>query len=111
VELYEAPTYTGGNLLTGIVNANRNHTREPVTTLRDGVTLSVSDNGTRLSADIVGSGGTPARVAGGAGGNENEFVLKSNTEYLLLITNLSSTATVLSADLFWYEEAFPTPIN
>lgn len=103
VELYEAPTYTGGTPLTGIVNMNRSSTRTPETVLVDG-TLSISNNGTLLSIDILGGSGSPARVAGGSGGQENEIYLDNATEYLLLFTNITTTTTIISANLFWYEE-------
>ena len=103
VELFETPTYTGGSQLAGVVNMNRNSTRTPENIIWDG-TLTITDEGDLLSIDILGSGGRPQNVAGGTGGNENEILLKSNTEYLLLFTNMTSTTTQISADLFWYEE-------
>lgn len=102
VELYEKPTYTGGTVLTA-QNVNRNSTLLASTVLLDG-TISVSNNGTLLSIDALGAGGNPSKVAGGAAGNENEIVLKHDEEYLLIFTNLTSTTTVVTADVFWYEE-------
>ena len=103
VEFFEVPTYTGGTELAGVVNMNRNSSRTPNLILVDG-TLTITDNGDLLSIDGLGGGGSPARVGAGAGGNENEIVLKPGLEYLLLFTNLTTTTTVVTADIFWYEE-------
>jgi hypothetical protein len=103
VSLYEAPTYTGGAALTGLVNHNRNEPDTPKMVLKDG-TLTITDNGKLLATASYGAAGQPANRAGGSGGSDNEYVFKPGLEYLLLITNLTSTTTTVFADLFWYEE-------
>lgn len=103
VGFYEAPVYTGGAPITGIVNHNRNSTIATMVVLIDG-TLTITNAGTLLSTASYGAAGQPANRSGGGGGAENEYVLKPGLEYLLLVTNLTSTTTQVYADFFWYEE-------
>ena len=66
---------------------------------------TISADGDLLETGIIGSGGNPTAISGGAGsGSNEEIVLKSNTKYLLRCQNLTNTATVVTAKIFWYEE-------
>jgi hypothetical protein len=102
-ELYETPTYTGGTELEGVVNLNRNSLLNNGMKLFDGA-VTVTDNGLRITIATVGTGGNVQTRTGGGGGSENEIVFNPAKEYLLLFTNLTTTATVVTATLFWYEE-------
>jgi len=103
IDFYEGATTTGGTLVTGSFNRNRNVPKDSSMILTSGVTTSVT--GTLLTSNYVGTAGTPAKVAGGGTvGSFEEIVLKPSTKYLLRIVNQTSTATSVDVSLFWYEE-------
>ena len=104
VNFYEGCTYTGGTPITGSFNRNRNSSNNTSMILIDG-SPTVSSDGTLLTTNYIGVGGTPSQVAGGGlSGTFEELVLKPSTNYLLRFTNQTSTTTTISAGIFWYEE-------
>jgi hypothetical protein len=104
ITLTEAGTSTGGSAATPL-NQNRNSSKTP----NVGCTVGVTGTPGTPVIDLVnvGSGGSPSatRGGGGGGGENDEVVLKAGTVYILRIANIgSTTATVVSYNVFWYEE-------
>jgi len=85
-------------------NCNRNKKNNPHSVLYTGATLGTAGLGGTIYKENVGTGGVPNR-AGGTGGADEERVLKPGTTYSITFTNTgSTTATICSYMLFWYEE-------
>jgi hypothetical protein len=104
VTLSENPTFTSGtDLSAAIFNRNRISTLTPGVRVL-GTNLSVSDVGVVLYPDIIGATGTPSTNRQGVSGENEEIVFKQNEDYLIRITNLTSTTTTVVLNLFWYEE-------
>ena len=107
VAFIEAPTVTDGTNAVALVNRNR-----PMASAYTFGTLAYDNptsvsSGTIIEADYIGggSGGTPvAATIGGALNNDNEFVLKQSTSYLLKITNSGASTAAVQANFFGYEE-------
>jgi len=104
VTITEGATVTGGTALT-VVNQNRNSALTTTAIVKQGVTISVAGT-LEVGKYSIGSGGIPsAPKSGGSVGADNEIVLKPSTAYTIEIKNVgSTTATVVYANLFWYEE-------
>lgn len=107
IELLEAPTNSSGTAVT-MQNRNRNSSTTSTATVKQGV---ASTGGTSLGKYTAGAGGgVQARSGGSVGGENDERVLKQNTDYAIVITNIgATTATVGYISLFWYEEARGEP--
>lgn len=85
-------------------NCNRNKDNKSQCKIYTGATLGTAGLGGTIYKENVGTGGVPNR-SGGTGGSDEERVLKPGTTYSITFTNTgSSTATVCSYMLFWYEE-------
>lgn len=95
IEVAEGDTYTGGTA-GEIVNRDRNSVEMPVSTITEGVTISVG--GTHLVGDY--SGGT--KQSGGSVSTAEEWVLKRNTTYAFEVRNDSSSSADVSFHLEWY---------
>ena len=99
LQLYEDNTLSAGTPLTP-QNANRESDKTTLVTFVNGPTV-----------DVLGNLIREAILAGGTGGNANgfnlspsqEIILKSNTQYLLGVKNVSGSSTVLSLNLQFYE--------
>lgn len=104
IELFEDATVTAE---TGTEKTPINHSRisSNVSTVlvRDGVT--VTNDGTLINQSFI-SGGTGAGQArsGEETSQENEFVLKRNTVYVVKITNGSTGDNIIQCSPLWYEE-------
>jgi len=96
VELYEAPTTTGGTALTPI-SPNRTATSTPTVVAKSAP--SVSAVGTLLYT-MMASGD---KHSGGSGDMFDSFVLKSGTKYLYRIKNVSGSASLVTVVLSWDE--------
>lgn len=102
--VYENPTFTAGtNKSSGIFNRNRNSANAPTAIIK-GTNLSVSNAGTLLFSEAFGGTGNPASNRQGITGQDEEIVFKSDEDYLLRITNLTATDTIITVNIFWYEE-------
>lgn len=101
ITLYEGDTYTGGSAVTPI---NRNRVLSDLTTdmqdFKSGVASTPS--GTPIQIAGIGTAGNPTSRSGGAGGSEQELVLKADTSYVIEIVPDGSTDVTF--DLYWYEE-------
>lgn len=98
--LYEGDSFSSGTAITPI-NRNRNSSNtSDMQTFVKGATSTPT--GTIIDAGGIGSSGNPfSRTGGGAGENE-ELLLKPNTNYVLQLTPDGATICLLT--LFWYEE-------
>lgn len=98
--LYENITsFTGGTAVTPI-NNNRNSVNTSGITDMEFDTTATVGSPTTLAHLVLGSG----RVVGGMARGAEEFVLKQNTTYYLLITNQATgAANETNITLNWYE--------
>lgn len=105
VILYEGITSFGSGSAFTPINSNRNSTNTSVLTDMEVDTTAVVGSPTTLGHAVIGSG----RSFGGTVRGENEFDLKRNTKYLLLITNqITGSPNETNISLVWYEH---TPKN
>ena len=105
IQLIEAPTITTGS--TAVTPANRRRIGTPAIS-----TVTVKSNptgvsgGTVLDQDYIGGGtGNAQTTSGGASQNDNEWVLKAGTTYVIKVTNGGSGSADVNIKTFWYEEA------
>ncbi len=100
LEIFENPTVTGAGTALSELNRNRRSgtTADVVATH----TPTTSADGTALS-DILVPGGTGGNSAGGVSESFAEWVLKSNEDYLIRLTNIAGTAQPLGLEIDWYE--------
>lgn len=101
-QIYESPTAvhgTGGNIKTP---SNHNFAKNTPSQLTCTEPSSVSAQGTWKYEKAVLSTGKTHSSAGVA--NNNEFVLKPGTTYLLRCVNQGATGQDLFREFFWYEE-------
>lgn len=102
ITLFEAPTITLNGTVQTPINHNRNSLNTATLTVYK--TPTVTGNGTQLSTREIGSVAASGRSPGTSSEdrNENEFVLKQNTPYLLRIVTLAANTDVTTI-LHWYE--------
>lgn len=101
VEFFEAGDFTGGST-TSVVNKNRNSTNTNTMTHYENIT--VNTQGTLLSSiHLLGSVGVGNRRVGGKSASEQEWILKPNTEYIAIFSNLDTNSTPLYLRAEWYE--------
>ena len=97
IALFEGSTFTGGTLMTAY-NRNRNSATAPGMTITSGVTVTAA--GTRLPYTQFVSG---SQKGSGESRSLDEIVLKSNTIYTVVFTELSPI-TRLAMHFEWYED-------
>lgn len=104
IQLIEAPALTTGS--TAVVPANRRRVATPTVSI-----VTVKSNPTAVSAgtvldqDYIGGGtGNGQTVTGGNASNDNEWVLKPATTYVLKVTNGGASSADVNIKTFWYEE-------
>lgn len=95
IHFYEAPTTSADGTPVPVVNHNRNSSNTPVSEVYDAPTTSA--NGVLLDPFILGTD----KKAGGGERQVNEWVLKPNTSYLIVITANAASSYVMKID--WYE--------
>jgi hypothetical protein len=100
IEVIENPTLTDGTIPIVATNMNRTSAKTH--------TMSFFANPTGISGgSIIDTMYLPATGAGlnktGLGGEENERILKKNTNYLLRITNNGSQGSTLFTRLIFFE--------
>jgi len=98
VEIYEGVTTSSDG--TGLTSFNRN--RNEVFT--DGVVVShtptITDSGTLIDTSMIAGGATPGhRTIGGGSEVGADWVFKSDTKYVIAITNKSGSAIDISVHL------------
>jgi hypothetical protein len=94
--LYEGATFSAPGTAQNVYNRNRNSANIPGM----GVYLAptTSTTGTKLTEGVIGDG-----TVGGNGNAQEEFVLKSNTLYLLRLTANAASDSVC-VRMKWYED-------
>lgn len=105
IKLYEGSVITGGsNVLTSVRNHNRKSTK--TTNMQTLVTGTAHTTpGTLLLTDFIPGGtGVGQARSGASTGQENEWVLKHNTVYVLELANGSSEDNIVDVIMNWYEE-------
>ena len=102
IAFYEGVIMTVGTGMTAY-NHNRNSVIVPTAIVKH--TPTVTNTGTLIAQGYIGGGtGVGGSRSGGERGDINEWVLKPNTQYLLRLTNGSSAANIIQANVLWYEE-------
>jgi hypothetical protein len=120
LDICEAPTIAAnvGTHTSAIMNRYRdsatasgcfNNATTPaagyITTLNE---TQLAADGTWATGTIIRTeslvAGAAAKIAGGAGRDAQEYILKANTAYVFLLTNLTADATVHYILLDWYEQ-------
>jgi hypothetical protein len=103
LKMFEGSTFTGGSAITP-VNHNRNSKNTTKVVATGGVTAT-NTNAILLFNETAGTGGGPASLSGGSGGQDEEWVLRPNRTYVFQFENIgATTATVFYYNFFWYEE-------
>jgi len=100
IAVYEASDKTGTTLQTSF-NKNRNSLTAATTTVHKAVSGGTT-NGTQIYTATAGSGTNSNNLTIGKAGSSEEWILKQNTKYIILITNGTVTQTV-NLELLWYE--------
>lgn len=96
VVLYEGTTTSADG--TGLTEVNRNRNSAKTATVVVTHTPTVDTTGNQLCIRHFGSG----QKSGGESRDVNEWILKTNTKYLLRTTT-EAAANDISTDLNWYE--------
>lgn len=98
---YEGITSTGGTALAAH-NMNRRGTMTPSAT--PSLNPTVSAFGVRLENELLPGGTGGANTPGGVARPGTEWILKTNTKYLVEITNRAGNAQPISIAVEWYEK-------
>lgn len=99
IYIYEAPTVSANGTAAPAKNLNRNSAVAANLLTYTGPTVTTV--GTELECSVI-----PGAKQTGGSGTENiqmEWILKSNTLYLVRLTNNSGGSEDASIKLFWYE--------
>lgn len=89
VEVFEEADLTGGNNNVFVENLNRTSNKTPGTNVLDSPT--VNDTGVKIYEQVFGSTGAAQNTKSGGVSEGSKFVFKPDTEYLVRVTNQSST--------------------
>ncbi|NTU49466.1 MAG: hypothetical protein HGA87_00975 [Desulfobulbaceae bacterium] len=102
VFLYEAPTVTAA---TGTARTPINFERNGAYTVKLAIleAPTITAVGTLIDSEYFLQGTLGGRSGGGQGGAINEFVLKSNTQYLFRLTS-GAAGCDIHCDFHWYED-------
>lgn len=101
VSFYEAPTINVLGSLIQQINRNRASEQIPTFKLYAGTTLT--SNGTLLDSSSMVSVSQGNNKVSGIASVENSWVLKQDTDYAIIISNLSNAVINYSANFFWHE--------
>jgi len=98
---FEDSVFTGGTQHSA-VNKNFTSTNECESTFYQ--SPNVTNQGTLILSRYLAGGNTAQTRIGGSGRTYNEWVLNSNSSYLMKITNTSGSSTIINLILEYYEE-------
>lgn len=104
VEIFEGADLTGGNNNVFMENLNRTSNKTPGTDVLDSPT--VNDVGVKISEQVFGSTGVAQNTKAGGVSEGSKFIFKPDTEYLVRVTNQSST----ESDIGFLSEFFERKI-
>jgi len=85
------------------INMNRASTKTNTTNVFYAPT--VSDNGIPLCEILINGGSGPQSI-GSEVRQDTEFVMKTNTNYLIVCTNKAGIAKDININVQWYEETY-----
>ena len=104
VQFYEAPTVSNaGTLLT---SRRRNRVNPNTSLMAIYSTPTYSAAGILLDDDLIVEISQGANNNSGSGSVDDGWVLKANTDYLIVMTNLSGVALNWSAKFTWHEATY-----
>jgi len=106
IELYEDNSIQVSAGATGTTMTSYNHDRNAITLTKVTVITSgaITAAGTRISASYIGGGtGQGGNRSGAEQGADNEWILKSNSNYNVKLVNGSSSDNYALVKLTWYE--------
>jgi len=89
VEVFEGADLTGGDNNVFVENLNRSSNKTPGTNVLDSPT--VNGTGVKIFEQVFGSTGAAQNTKSGGVSKGSKFILKPDTEYLVRVTNQSST--------------------
>ena len=101
VQFYEAPTVT--NVGTILASRRRNRQNANISQMQIYMTPTIMANGLLLDDDLSVQVSQGAAKNSGTSSVDDGWVLKANTDYLIVMTNLSGTTINWSAKFTWHE--------
>lgn len=104
IQLYEAPTVTEAGTLISTRRRNRANTNVSLMTVYSAPTYS--NAGLILDDDLIVETSLGAHENSGVGSVDDGWVLKANTDYLIVMTNISGVALNWSAKFTWHEASY-----
>lgn len=99
LEIFEAPTNVTGGTLVASYNKNRYSSKTATAVIKH--TPTITTPGTTLLLDLILPGGD--KKGSGIVEGFDEFIFKSNTQYLVRLTNISGGAIGVGTTFTWYE--------
>ena len=103
VSLFEAPTTSGGTAVAAY-NMHRGSPNTPQSAVVHTPTVTDTGSVALVNGRILPGGTSPTTRVGGGIRAGAEWILKSNTKYLLRVNNGSGGTIAINAVLEWYEE-------
>jgi hypothetical protein len=102
IALQEGATLTGGTTVSAI---NHNRVSSKVSSMIVKVDATLTTAGTTISIGYIGGGtGVGGTRGGGETSQSNEYVLKRDTVYAVIVTNNSAATNTIVLSPQWYEE-------
>lgn len=102
--VFEGPTVTNDGTVQAVTNKNRFSPRVAVTEIFLGPTIS--DDGLELDNRlIIGGSGFISTPGGQSDFSEGEWVFKTNTDYLIRLTNRAGTTQPAQLEIDFYESS------
>ena len=98
--LFEGTTFSGAGTAVGAANKNRFSSTVAVTTVTHSPTLT--GDGTQIASGYI-PGGTKNSAGGGTGSSFAEWVLATDTDYLIRLTNRAGNVQPLGIIIDFYE--------
>lgn len=99
-QIFRDPAFTGGTPLTA---HNLNDASATVSTVTVVLEPTVTDDGDEIGAGFI-PGGSGGNAQGGAIRDDTEDIWRTNTSYLIRLTNRSGGAQQFGVEGQWYEE-------
>jgi hypothetical protein len=106
IVFYEAPTVTDAGTIVETERRNRNIATVSLTDVY--LNPTVSDNGRILDDDLMPEISQGAVKNAGSGEIDTGWVLMPNTDYLVVLTNMSAAIVNWSARFTWHEAIYNT---
>lgn len=104
VDFYEAPTITNvGTLQTTI---RRNRINPTVSDMLVYATPTLSNNGLLLDTQLIVAVSQGSNKVAGSAQLEGGWIMKANTDYLIVMTNLSGVAVNYNVAMTWHEALY-----